>query len=517
MGAGGWRRRRQRVGCGSADGRAARLGRRVNRGLAWVGIGSALVAVLDIVAILLILSFWISPTEYGVATKAVWIFPILDQATDLGLSAAVVQREDHDEDTISTVFWLNLTIALALFAILAVGAPVLATRFYGEAIVGGLMIAYGSKLIWQNVYFIPVALMRREMRFKEMAIIRILANLVEFVTKIGFAAAGFGIWCFVLGPLCRVVVTGVGYQLRRPWRPRFVLKPRQAWDYVTFGLKTSSSQMLFYLYTNLDYPIVGYFFGNAALGVYKLAYEVVLEPVRAISVTVVDIAFPTFARLRFHKDQLVAQFVALTRLNLVTVMTYAVIVFAIADDLLVLFFPSYVDAGPAIRLLCGVGVLRAVSFVMPPLLDGVGHPGRTLTYTITAAITLPLGFLLAASVLGDRLGFLSVALAWAVGYPIAFAVLLGLVLMTLAMPLGTFLRAVGGVPLCMLAGLAVGLASQALGAGLPAAARMPLTVVVMLATIGVLLAYTQGLSIAAARRALKSPPPPAAATSDAAC
>ena len=484
------------------------IGTRVHRGLAWVGIGSALVAVLDIVAILLILSFWISPEQYGIATKAVWIFPILDQATDLGLSAAVVQREDHDEDTLSTVFWLNLTIALTLFGILVIGAPILATRFYGEAIVGTLLVTYGTKLIWQNIYVIPASLMKRDMRFKELAVIRILANLAEFVGKIGFAATGFGIWCFVLGPLCRVIVFGVGCQLRRPWRPRFVLKPRQAWDYVTFGLKTSSSQMLFYLYTNLDYPIVGYYFGNAALGVYKLAYEIVLEPVRAISVTVVDIAFPTFARLRFHKEALVAQFVSLTRLNLVTVMTYSVVVFVIADDLLALAFPEYVEAAPAIRLLCGVGVLRAVSFVMPPLLDGVGHPGRTLTYTLTAAVTLPLCFLLAASLLGDRMGFLSVALAWAVGYPIAFAVLLALAVFTLAIPMRQFLRAVVGVPLCMLAGLAVGLATQWLAAGLPAIARMPIAIVLTIGTIAVLLAYTQGLSVAAARRALKGPPAP---------
>jgi teichuronic acid exporter len=484
------------------------IGTRVNRGLAWLGIGSAMVAVLDIVSMLLILSFWISPDQYGIATKAVWIFPILDQATDLGLSAAVVQRDDHDHDTLSTVFWLNVTIALGLFAILALAAPIVATRFYGEAIVGSLLIAYGTKLIWQNIYFIPASLMKRDMRFKELAVIRILANLAEFVSKIAFAATGFGIWCFVLGPLCRVLVTGVACQLRRPWRPRFVLRPRQAWAYVTFGLKTSTSQMLFFLYTNLDYPIVGYYFGNAALGIYKLAYDIVLEPARAISATVVDIAFPTFARLRHHKDQLVAQFVSLTRLNLVTVMTYAVIVFVIADDLLALAFPEYTEAAPAIRLLCGVGVLRAVSFVMPPLLDGVGHPGRTLAYTVTAAVTLPLCFLLGAHLLGGRLGFESVALAWAVGYPVAFAVLTVLTVATLAIPLARFLRAVVGVPLCLLVALAIGLAVQWLAAPLPAIARMPLTSAVMLATIGVLLAYTQGLSVAAARRALKGAPAP---------
>ena len=69
----------------------------VNRGLAWIGVASSLVGVLDLLAILVILNFWISAEEYGIATKCIWIFPILDQATDLGLSAAVIQRDDHSD------------------------------------------------------------------------------------------------------------------------------------------------------------------------------------------------------------------------------------------------------------------------------------------------------------------------------------------------------------------------------------------------------------------------------------
>ena len=98
-------------------------------------------------------------------------------------------------------------------------APLVAT-VYGHAIIGWMLIVYGTKLLLQNVYFIPVAMMKRELRFKELSVIRIIANLAEFVGKIGFAAAGFGIWCFVLGPLCRVLVTGIGAQIRHPWRPQ---------------------------------------------------------------------------------------------------------------------------------------------------------------------------------------------------------------------------------------------------------------------------------------------------------
>src|SRR5688572_8507754 len=159
----------------------------VNRGLAWIGLASSFVGVLDVVATLLILNFWISATDYGVVTKCIWIFPILDVATDL--STAVIQHEEYDAKTASGVFWFNVGTATVLFLVIVLAAP-LASAFYGHAVVGAMLIAYGTKLIWQNAYLMPMALMKRELRFKELSVIRVIANLVEFVVKIGFAAGG---------------------------------------------------------------------------------------------------------------------------------------------------------------------------------------------------------------------------------------------------------------------------------------------------------------------------------------
>ena len=79
--------------------------------------------------------------------------------------------------------------------------------------------------------------------------------------------------------------------------------------------------------------------------------------------------------------------------------------------------------GQAARVLCLVGALRALGFVGPPLLDGIGRPELTLRYMIVAAVAVPAAFVGSAAVLGGALGMLSVAVAWAVGYPIAFAAL----------------------------------------------------------------------------------------------
>ena len=474
----------------------------VNRGLAWIGVASSLVGILDIAAILIILNNWVSRTEYGIATLVVWMFPLLDQATDLGLSAAVIQRDDHDDAKISTVFWINFMTAVGMFAILSGIAPIVA-HVYGHDIIGWMLVAYGTKLLMQNVYFIPLALMKRELRFKELSIIRIVSNIGEFTAKVGFAAAGFGIWCFVLGPLTRTLISAIGAQIRHPWRPKWILRFRDAKEYVTFGLKSSGSQILFHLYTNVDYPIVGFFFGEAALGAYRLAYEVVLEPVRMISNVIVDIAFPAFARLRHQHDKLIAQFVSFTKLNLITVMTYSAIVFVAAEDVVEVIFPAFTGAATAVRVLCFVAVLRSVSFMIPPLLDGIGHPNRTFTYTLAAAITMPIAFILGAVLLGEHFRFVSVAIAWSVGYPFAFAILIYLAIYTLKWSTTAYLRAILGVALCTIAAAVAGLGAHRLLAEQAAWVRLLVTTITIVGVTGVLLAYTQGLSIRGAARALK--------------
>ncbi len=97
-----------------------------------------------------------------------------------------------------------------------------------------------------------------------------------------------------------------------------------------------------------------------------------------------------------------------------------------ADDLLAaLYGPLPPAAATAARVLCAVGALRVLSFVLPPLLAGIGEPRRVLAYHAVALGVLPTAFALGAALGND---FTAVAWAWAAGYPIAFAALLALAL-----------------------------------------------------------------------------------------
>jgi DNA-binding winged helix-turn-helix (wHTH) protein len=92
--------------------------------------------------------------------------------------------------------------------------------------------------------------------------------------------------------------------------------------------------------------------------------------------------------------------------------------------------------------------------------------GIPLAIEFAAARIATLGLQQVAARLHDRFGLLSVAIAWAVGYPVAFAALSYVVARSIDLPLAAYLRGCWGIIGCCLAGLVAGLAASA---ALPAA------------------------------------------------
>ncbi|MCP4447829.1 MAG: oligosaccharide flippase family protein [Myxococcales bacterium] len=486
----------------------ADVGKRVRRGLAWVGLASSLVGALDILAIGLMVAFWVPKQDVGVAFIVVSLFPVLDIATDLGMAAALIQRDDHSQSRMSTVFWLNILMSLALFALLAFGIGPLLVFFHKQPVLTGMLMLYGCRLIWQNVYFLPYALMKKELRFKELSVIRIIANVVEFASKVGFAIGGFGVWSFVVGPLARVFVTGVGVQICNPWRPSFVFKFSEGWDWAKFGLKTSAHKILFRLYSMVDIQVVGYYFGPADLAVYAIAYRIVLEPAVVIAEITGNVAFPAFSKLKNDTGALYEQLVAFCKMNLTIMLLFVGITFVAAEEILAILSASkdndYTSGAPIIRLLCGVAILRALSFVIPPFLDGVGRPTLTLIYTATAAAVLSAFFVLFAYYFGPSLGFTSVALAWLMGYPIAFAVLVYMAFQILEVPSYRFYRRLAGIMLCGLAATALAAVTKLAAMGFPMPLRAALVLLVGVSSYSALLSRFQGINIRSVKQSLKS-------------
>lgn len=489
------------------------LGTKVARGVTWAASAQAIIAVADLVSIFLVTVYWVTVGEFGVIGGLVPFYTALDYIADLGVSSALIQHDDHTEERVSTVFWFNLIVTAGLFALL-LGLGPLYAWIQDAPVIAWLLIAYGGKLLLQNIYSIPFALLRKDLRFAEIAKARVFAHLSESIGRVVFAYFGFGVWCFTLAAITRALVFGIAVQCWHPFIPRFTFKPQAVIAYVKFGARTASSNVLYHVYTSMDAPIVLHFFGAEASGVYWLADMFVLEPVKTIANVVIDVAYPTFAKLRLNSSALATQVIRFTRLNLIAVLPYTVLIFLTAPEILNLFWlggtgkvnwtQSNVDTcAQAVRLLCVMGLFRALGLLGPPLLDGVGRPDLTLRYMVVATFAVPGAFLLGAIVFGPAMGLLSVALAWAIGYPIAFAVLAYLVAHTVELPGTAYLKQTWGIVVTCAIGGAVGWIVDQLIGDASNAIRLAGVAGSSLGTIAVLLAAWQNVtprSIAAALR-----------------
>ncbi len=471
--------------------------------MAWVGLAASLVALFDVVALALILNYWITAKEFGDISVVATRFGALQLAAELGLPAALVGRADGgplEQDRLSTIFWLGLLAGLAQYALVWVAGPLIA-RAHGEPIVGTLFRVVGLVLIIRPLYTTHQALMKRGLQFRELSTIRMVASTTELVVKLGGAIAGAGVWCFALGPIAREIAYAIGVPLRARWRPRRVLRPRLVGPDLRFGMRSTGGELLLQLYGNLDYQIVAYAFGTTSVGLYRAAKELVLEPVRFVSGVVTAVAFPTFARLRGNRGAVIEQYVAFTRQNVVVVLALLSVVVVAAEDVLgVLLGAQYAAAADAARLLAIVGVFRALSHLGPPLLDGLGRPDLSLHYHATATVVLSALFVGATHV-GE--GFFAISVAWAIGYPIAFAVLSWMVLSQLGRGVGAYLRRVGRLVLSLVAAAGAAAVVHHLAGDLRAGLRLAIAAGTVIGLGLALLALFDGFSPRAIVRSLR--------------
>ena len=90
----------------------------VNRGVAWAAAAQAIIILTDLVSQAAVMAFWVGAGDFGLANGAVTFYTLLDTAADFGVTSALIQRDDHTPERVSTVFWFNLVISTGLFVVL---------------------------------------------------------------------------------------------------------------------------------------------------------------------------------------------------------------------------------------------------------------------------------------------------------------------------------------------------------------------------------------------------------------
>ncbi|VVT26366.1 conserved membrane hypothetical protein [Sphingomonas aurantiaca] len=296
------------------------------------------------------------PTDFGLLAM---VGPLVAAAlllTDLGLSAATVQRPTINQVELSSLFWLNVLIGCGLAGVAIAAAP-LAAIFYATPAVTPVMMTMAAALLLSSLSAQHIALLNRRMRFGAIAMIEVGALIAGVIVGVGGALWGLGYWSLVAMQVTNGAATLILACVFSRWRPSRPGISRDALHLLRFGGTVTGYNLLGYLITNLDNILIGARFGAGPLGIYDRAYKLMFQPLWQMTAPAARVAVPLLSRLSADPAEYRGAYLAMLGgvLTLTTPGILCAIVFA-KPVILVLLGERWIASAPTFAWL-GVAAL----------------------------------------------------------------------------------------------------------------------------------------------------------------
>jgi len=269
------------------------------KGVTW-NTASQLAKLVTGFVVLVVLARLLNPSDFGLMAMVAVFSSMFFGINDLGLGIAIIQKQDVAEEHLSSAFWFNLLLGIAVTAIFLSLAPLIA-RFYSKIALTPILMVMSVTFTISSVGAIQVALFSKKMDFRTLAIVETLASILAGATAIVLAALGFGVWSLVAQILVATSILAVLAFMLSGWKPKLVFRWRPLWELLSFGLHVMGIAYTDFFHRNLDNILVGKFLGSFQLGLYSVAYRLLLFPLGTISTIVGRVVFPAMSLIQDDK------------------------------------------------------------------------------------------------------------------------------------------------------------------------------------------------------------------------
>src|SRR5688572_8087888 len=171
-------------------------------------------------AVTVVLARLVSPEDFGIVAMASVVTGFVILLSDLGMSAAVIQKADENRGFLSAVFWVNVAFGVIVMLALIAAAPLIAS-FYREERLVPVLRALSICFPLAGLVALQRALFEKAMSFYLLARIEMVATAIGGAIGIAVALGGGGIWALVAQTIVVLAVMAAGLWAQSAWRPRF--------------------------------------------------------------------------------------------------------------------------------------------------------------------------------------------------------------------------------------------------------------------------------------------------------
>lgn len=357
----------------------------------------------------IILARMLTPEDYGLIGMVAVVVNFIALFKDLGLSIATIQKAELNQKQVSTMFWINVGVGLAIMVATVVLAPAIAW-FYQEPRLISITIILATGLLLGGLSVQHEALLKRQMRFGQLALIEIASMLVSVVAGIISAWYGAGYWALVILQLSGQLTITFGVWFMCGWRPGLPKWDSSIRPMLAIGGNYTGFSILNYFSTNLDNILIGSALGPRALGLYDKAYQLLLLPLAQINIPIRNVAIPTLSSLHTDPERYKVYYYKAILLMTTLGMPLVVFTFVTAGKLVPLLLGSeWTGVVPIFRVLGLAAFLSTFNMAAGWVFISFGRTDRQFRWSIIASIMTTLSF-----IIGIRWGAMGVAAGFSI-------------------------------------------------------------------------------------------------------
>jgi PST family polysaccharide transporter len=293
--------------------------------------------------------------------------------SEAGMQSAVIQRPDRVEEAASTAFIANVVGGFALAALAAAFAPLIGLFFHSGKI-GIAAVALAGTIPLNAASIGPGAILARRVSFR-FAFVGPFEALAYAIAAITALAGGLGLWGLVVATYAAAAARTTTVWLVSGWRPSFHLVSWEMWRSLSrYGRPVVLSSLLDEAGRAGSTALVGRLLSTSALGQFRSALRLVLQPNTAIVYGSAYVLLPAFSRIwqdekRFHDSILRA-----LRTLMLMILPVSLVFIPLGRPIAtILLGHPWRGTGPIMMAMAGVGIASALGSISAETFKATGR------------------------------------------------------------------------------------------------------------------------------------------------
>lgn len=361
--------------------------------------GAKLLVTLSQVLILPIIAKYLTVEDFGAVALAMTVVIFAQLLSDAGIARSLIRQKKIRDEEWNTVYWFLVVVGVGLSLIMLGLAPFAAWAFRApetEALIYALAIVPFVLALTA----VPAARMERDEKFPQLAIIQLIAAIVGLVLAVWFAISGAGAWALIAQQIALAVVRFALVTVMTEYTYGLPRRFMDIMHHMRFGRDSIGVAFLFTGQRQLPVVLIGYFLGQAPLGLYSMSQRILNIPFMALTAPVSQVTYVRMTKLQNTKGAVASVFITMVRILSIIVFPPMLLMAAVAPDLFAYLLSEPWRLAGTIYTLAALGfALECVTSCAEVMFQAVDKSTirvkmateRMILRTVAIAFALPFG------------------------------------------------------------------------------------------------------------------------------